>query len=119
MLCYYGFFLAQIQASNVIAVFAVLIAFAGGIISFGSLKLMKNKMMQENKDKMASKVYVSTAISRVDVDVTNFKNNFDNYKDEHTKVHEKESETDKEFRDWMRQEMVGLRADVRAMKNNN
>jgi hypothetical protein len=115
MLYYYGFFLAQIQTANVIAGFALMVAIFGGLISFGSLKLMKNKMIQENKDKMASKIFVRDEVSKVETQNLNLASSFNNYKSEHTKVHEKEAKTDKEFRDWMRKEMSELREDVRAI----
>lgn len=86
---YIGYILlAQVQTANVIAGLAVIIALAGTIISYYAVKLSRDKFIQENKEKMASKVFVYDKISKVDADVVNVRKELDDHKYNNEREHD-------------------------------
>lgn len=83
------------------AVYPLIMLFLAALTFVLNISLAKKSNERFKRDEMDKKV-----------DTDEFKD----YKKDHEKVHEKEFETDKEFRDWMREEMKGLRDDVREIK---
>ena len=44
------------------------------------------------------------------------KETFNDYRNVHEKQHSKEEETNKEFRGWLREEVLGIREDIKELK---
>lgn len=65
-----------------------MIALFGSIISFGSLKLMRTKMIQENKDKMASKIFVREEVTKIEIQTLSVGKQLDDHKHNNEREHD-------------------------------
>lgn len=87
MLCFVSFLLAQIQAANLISILAIIISFLGILISFSMLRIHRNKILRENEEKNATKVYVLDKVSKPETDILNLKTELKEHKKDNNEAH--------------------------------
>ena len=86
-------------------IFGTLLGLASSVIT-GIILISVTGLKANSDDKQAE---IDSKVDKVE---------FAQYKTDHEKEHEKEYEIHKDFREWMRDEMKGLRQDIRNLNNN-